>query len=93
MTKVTMPDPVAWLHEEGDHIITAAEKRAANATFTRYGQGLITTTQAEAYADARVRVALEDLIDTLETRQFGGQDQIIRAARALIPPTKNEAEE
>lgn len=59
MTKTQMPEPVAWLHEEGDHIITAAEKRAANASFARYEQGLITTTQAEAYADARVREALE----------------------------------
>lgn len=59
--KTTIPEPVAWLHEEGNHIITAAEKRAANATFTRYGQGLITTTaQAEAYADTRVRKVLEE---------------------------------
>lgn len=54
MSKLTMPEPVAWMHEEFDHTITDDNKRAASSTFSRYRYGLITTTQAEAYADARV---------------------------------------
>lgn len=95
--KTTMPEPVAWLHEEGDHIITAAEKRAANATFTRYGQGLITTWQAEAYANAMVRKALEEAAQACEARIGTGDagvdtidcdveaQECAAAIRALIP--------
>src|SRR5690625_6041884 len=58
--KTTMPEPVAWMHEEWDHTITNDDKSAAQSTFSRYRYGLITTAQAEAYADACVRGALEN---------------------------------
>lgn len=88
MTKTQMPEPVTYaiFAEKGNIRIGS---RAPGCLPDADSRGpmchLITTTLAEAYAEARVREALEDLIDTLETRQFGGQDQIIRAARALIP--------
>src|SRR5690625_3285701 len=58
--KTPMPEPVAWMHEEWDHTITNDDKSAAQSTFSRYRYGLITTAQAEAYADACVRGALEN---------------------------------
>lgn len=60
--KTPMPEPVAWMHEEWDHTITDDDKNAASSTFSRYRYGLITTDQAEAYANARVKQALEEAI-------------------------------
>lgn len=85
MSKVTMPEPVAWLIDWPDepglgHYF--AEEPASNCR----SQPLITTEQAESYATAKVREALEGLLHTLETRQFdGGQQQILSHVRSLIP--------
>lgn len=90
MSDVQMPEPVGWLHicrkKPTYRTFSFREKVKELAVLGYFPFPVITTTQAQAYADARVREALEDLIDTLETRQFGGQDQIIRAIHALIPP-------
>lgn len=96
MTKVTMPEPVAWMHEEFDHTITDNNKRAASSTFSRYRYGLITTTQAEAYADAKVREALEEAASVLENNSDACRSLAVRvllssnadAIRALMPRTQ-----
>lgn len=90
---ITMPEPVVWRSRYrspqgmiGHYPWSYVGHSLIQPALNNYDiESLITTDQAESYANARVRAALEDLIDTLETRQFGGQDQIIRAARALIP--------
>lgn len=61
MSKVTMPEPVAAIAPayvlfwaSGDTLTRICERTGA-----KVGSLLITTTQAEAYADARVREALD----------------------------------
>lgn len=94
MTKVTMPDTVAWMHEEWDHTITDDDKKTASSSFSRYKHGLITTAQAEDYADARVREALEMAAQEVElTYSYSEyedrfQYRAAQAIRALIPTTK-----
>ena len=53
MTKVTMPEPVAYRSKESPYLFSLG------GPGTDGFDGLITTTQAEAYADAMVREALE----------------------------------
>lgn len=59
MTKATMPEPVAYFYQ-----------RDFDKYKDRYTGGIpvITTDQAEAYADARVRVALETAAAVAEER-------------------------
>lgn len=58
MTKATMPEPVAWMTKDG-RTATKETKDSAMATPSKlaFSVALITTTQAEAYANARVREA------------------------------------
>lgn len=63
---IPMPEPVAYLYEyeDGQKVLTSsldAIQRSSKAWLP-----MITTTQAEAYADARVREALEEVNQVLE---------------------------
>ena len=64
MSNVKIPDPVAWRWIEKQPTTMTNHKFAefapANSDYAcNHIEALITTTQAEAYADARVREALE----------------------------------
>jgi hypothetical protein len=59
MTKTTMPDPVAWAHRDILRRGNAVERIQPNARYGAESLGLYTAEQAEAYANARVREALE----------------------------------
>lgn len=59
MTKVTMPDPVAYAHRDILRRGNCVERIYPTAKHGSESVGLITTDQAEAYANARVREALE----------------------------------
>lgn len=80
---IPMPDPAAYFYQ------WEMDKRKSPYPM---GIPVLTYSEAEAYADARVREVLEDLVDTLETRQFGGQDQIVSVIRNLIPPLPGPVE-
>lgn len=56
MTKVTMPEPVAWIGNTFQLLWFGARTitKISEQTGAKVGDALITTTQAEAYADARV---------------------------------------
>lgn len=62
MTKVTMPEPVAIAYEtkDGGVIFTAT---TYGAITLKRGDSVIATTQAEAYADARVREASTEVAE------------------------------
>ncbi len=82
MTQVKMPQPVAFLidwPDEPDLGNYFAEEQAP----TGRSRPLITTTQAEAYAAAKVREALEEAAEIADrNNDFSTYDAI----RALIPP-------
>ena len=91
MTKVTMPEPVAWVRRHPDGTLTAEFLEDAVISPTRKQSGawmpMITTTQAEAYADARVREALEEaaaLCDRFAERGMH-PTECAGAIRAMIP--------
>lgn len=98
MSKVTMPEPVAIAYESADGL-PAFNLTVDGALSLRTGDALITTTQAEAYADARVRGALEEAArscEALDNNENGDINGYYRGAarhcaariRALIPPTE-----
>lgn len=67
MTKVKMPDPVAHMTQSGSRVLTDREARSMqvagwdrNKHLEYYSVPLISVANAEAYANARVRVALEE---------------------------------
>lgn len=71
MTKVTMPEPVAWAHFTEDGLIQIWSRRkddveSLERLMGKPPNGVITTTQAQAYADAVRREALEAVIQNLE---------------------------
>lgn len=74
MSKVTMPEPVAEvcsdhaLHWAGSGPIAPLCER----TGAKVGSLLITTTQAEAYANAGVREVLEQAAAIADHQHFGG---------------------
>lgn len=96
MSKVSMPEPVAWMIDEPNQIGGLSTKLhwargAIKPAYGQHHQGLITTTQAEAYADARVREAFEGAIAALETCRTTGAvrnitvDACVAKVRGLIP--------
>jgi len=113
MSKATMPEPMV----EVDKYNNSSELQYTYLSpygGLSHGTYLITTAQAEAYADARVREALEAAAKICDDRAMKNEAAVsadepdeassLRAAawqmgvcardiRALIPPTKNEAEE
>lgn len=58
MTQVKMPEPVGYLYQTGK-FRTVDLKLFEDIPYNTTVKGVITITQAEAYADARVREALE----------------------------------
>lgn len=115
MTKVTMPEPAIQIYfdENADTAIFAKGSDEAIATLTVFGesvcdvgQGFLTPDQAEAYADAKVREALEcvsrevhNVLHPTNPREDWTQYAYIReeaahdaesAIRALIPQHDNE---
>ncbi len=85
MDKTTMPEPVAYQDDDG----SCWELTSHPELMTP----LITTTQAEAYAAAKVREALEEAIAAVETCRTTGTirhgtvSDCIEAIRALFPST------
>ena len=70
MTKVTMPDPVAWAHFTRDGLIQIWSRQKTDVDSLERIKGkqpdaLITTTQAQAYKDACVKAALEEAYSTV----------------------------
>jgi len=102
MSKIKMPEPVTYAHFTEEGVIRMWSRnpdnlQAVTEAIGKQPTALITTTQAEAYADARVREALEQAAKQCEGRyQPWGNladdraaDCMSRAAgriRALIPP-------
>jgi len=105
MSKATMPSPSAYLYTTPSGARVVDLKRVDLDTPGLAISELITTTQAEAYADAVRREALEEAAQACEARIGTGcpgigteeydqeAQECAQAIRALIPPTKNEAEE
>lgn len=65
MTQVNMPEPVTYAHFTPEGLIRMWSREKTNLQsvtdyLEREPEALITTTQAEAYAEARVREALEE---------------------------------
>lgn len=92
MSKVTMPEPVAWLlyspaanskHATTEEVET---KRLSDGSVAYTSSPLVLASEAEAYAAAKVREALEEAL-----RHVGGNAMDRRHAerkiRALIPST------
>jgi len=88
MIKSTMPEPVV----EVDKYNNSSELQYTYLSpygGLSHGTYLITTTQAEAYADARVREALEEAAEIADrNNDFSTYDAI----RALIPPLPGPVE-
>lgn len=74
MDKTTMPEPVAYQDDDG----SCWELTSHPELMTP----LITTTQAEAYANARVSEALGEAIDKVALH--GGSVEVEAAIRSLI---------
>ena len=82
MSKVTMPEPTAEIRIVGNVSIfdlTPVGKQRGLSV----GQKFITTTQAEAYADARVREALEQAEAKL-------MEMHEHAVKSRVPPDEDE---
>lgn len=90
MSKVAMPEAVAYLHQcRKKPTLQALSFRKAEPTLASKGyesHRLITGAQAEAYADARAREALEQAAQEVEhcRSDNDGEDRFqIRAAAAI----------
>lgn len=91
--KATMPEPVAWYHPSSDGYDSSFRDHStilacSGNTWDGF-LPLVTTDQAKAYADARVREALEAAEDAV-TSLYEADDgpflvEIARAICALIP--------
>ena len=82
MTEIAMPDPVAYAHRDILRRGNCVERIYPTAKHGSESVGLITTDQAEAYANARVREALEEAAQITD-----GFDHFATcdAIRALLP--------
>lgn len=93
MSKVTMPEPFGWLLDclPGGGLAFQRERPSEMQSLVNSTGAVFTTDQAEAYADARVREALEEAM-----RHVGGNAMDRRHAhrkiRALIPPLPGPVE-
>ncbi|WP_322997921.1 hypothetical protein [Castellaniella sp.] len=86
MTQAKMLEPVAYRSKESPYLFSLGGPE------TDGFDGLITTTQAEAYANARVREALEEAAQIADAHNaFATYDAI----RALLPstPARPESEQ
>lgn len=92
--KTKIPEPVAWVRRHPDGALSAKFLEDAVIESARKESGawlpVVATTQAEAYADAKVREALEAAITAVEscrttgTIRDGTTDASIQAIRALF---------
>lgn len=87
-TKTTMPGPVAWVRRQ-DAVISTVRKQSGAWL------PMVTTAQAEAYANARVREALEEAESIVRSNADASSSMAKEmlhsnadAILALIPPTK-----
>lgn len=94
---IPMPEPVAWRSKYksepgmiGQYPWSYVERSLRQPALNNYDiEALITTTQAEAYAAARVREALEEAAEIADrNNDFSTYDAI----RALIPPLSGPVE-
>lgn len=100
---IPMPEPVAYRSKDQPYLFGLSAPTGSSERW----DGLITTTQAEAYADARVREALEAAAQACEARigqhapgmtpeDVEDCDEEARlcagAIRALIPPLPGPVE-
>lgn len=98
MSKATMPKPEAWVKPEHLARIKHWNGVVDAKNITLYSQerqdavSIITTTQAEAYASARVREALEAALATVEELEDSYRDESLYVVqhcanniRALLP--------
>jgi len=91
MSKVTMPEPTVWIktRKSNGEVDLSMEGPIKHVDLFDW-QPCITTTQAEAYTDARVREALKaakELADWAE-HEVGVDPELtpgLQAIRALIP--------
>lgn len=81
MSKVTMPEPVVYRSKDTPYLFSL------DGPETDGFEGLITITQAEAYADARVREALQVVAGTVEQYHPKATQKGIAAAIRLIAST------
>lgn len=94
MSEVKMPEPVAIIINDRQRIVNLELMEGSNPSIGR--SLLITTTQAEAYADAVRREALEEAAQEVELcysnndSQDDFQHRSAAAIRALIPHNDNE---
>lgn len=94
MTKATKPEPVA-------QVVSCSEICFLGLNVVPDGSLFITTEQAEEYAAAKVREALEEAIAAVEscrttgTIRHGTVSDCIEAIRALLPstPARPESEQ
>ena len=73
MSKISMPEPVAWMFDEANQIGQLSTRLcwARRGVPPAYGQnhkGLVTVETVEAYATAKVREALEEAAQACEAR-------------------------
>lgn len=92
---IPIPEPVAWITrtkiigpDYGKESFGKLPVQSLNP-LTYEHEPLITTTQAEAYADARVRQVLEKLEQACVDADY--LSEVDRAIRALIPPLPGPA--
>ena len=91
---IPMLEPVAYRSKDQPYLFGLSAPTGSSERW----DGLITTTQAEAYADARVREALEEAAQEVELcySNNDSQDDFQRrsaaAIRALIPPIPGPVE-
>lgn len=99
--KVKMPVPVAWLQtcrkRPDSHALTYNKEVPALKNLGYLAQGLITTDQAEAYAAAKVREALEGAAKICDETYVEPGDLQVESCyeaaekiRALIPHNDSE---
>lgn len=102
MSNVPMPEPVAWVRRHPDGALSAEYLRNEAIEPVRKESGawipMITTTQAQAYTDARVKEALEEAAAIVDANATACTGQIRKgllrsnaaAIRALIPNPPTE---
>lgn len=101
LRKLGKPYSDSPLNEKTDLMMLRAAGTAETAKKYGHEVSVITTTQAEAYANTRVREALEEAIAAVEscrttgTIRHGTVSDCIEAIRALLPstPARPESEQ
>lgn len=79
MTKTTMPEPVAYAHRDILRRKDTVERIHPTPKYGTESVSLITTDQAEAYAAAKVREALEEAAKVCDARALKNEQAISEA--------------